>query len=76
MLRPGLSVKVDVVTREVQDVLVAPRAGLDLTANPPVARLLQGGEVVVEIDFCDAMGCAVKAGLAEGDRLRRTGVSG
>ena len=75
-LRPGLSVKVDVVTRKAEDVLVAPRAGLDLAADPPVARLWNGGEVEVEIDFCDALGCAIVSGLAEGDRLRRSGVSG
>jgi membrane fusion protein (multidrug efflux system) len=76
ILRPGLSVKVEVVTRTSEDALVAPRAGLDLAAEPPVARLWGGGEVEVEVDFCDAVGCAITAGLSEGDRLRRSGVSG
>jgi len=70
VLRPGLSVQVDVTTRQADDALVAPRAGLDLASDPPRARLTDGRDVEVTVDFCNAHGCAITAGLAEGDLLR------
>jgi hypothetical protein len=68
-LRPGLSVQVDVTTRSEEDAIVAPRAGLDLASDPPRARLADGREVDVVVEFCDAHGCAIAAGLEEGDVL-------
>src|SRR6185503_11770052 len=44
-MRPGMSVKVEVLGAEVQNALLAPRAGLDLTPQPPEpprARLAAG----------------------------------
>jgi hypothetical protein len=70
VLRPGLSVQVDVVMRRADDVLVAPRAALDLAADPPRAHLADGRDVEIEIDFCDAQVCAIAAGLTDGDALR------
>jgi HlyD family secretion protein len=70
VLRPGLSVQVDVTARREDDALVAPRAGLDLASDPPRARLADGRDVDVVVDFCDAHGCAITSGLAEGDVLR------
>ncbi|HET6584249.1 MAG TPA: HlyD family efflux transporter periplasmic adaptor subunit [Nannocystaceae bacterium] len=70
VLRPGLSVQVDVVTRRVDDAILAPRAALDLATDPPRARLADGRDVEIEIDFCDAQACAIASGLAEGDALR------
>jgi HlyD family secretion protein len=70
VLRPGLSVQVDVTTRREDDVIVAPRAGLDLAVEPPRARLADGRDVEITVDFCDALRCAITAGLAEGDVLR------
>lgn len=72
VLRPGLSVRVEVVTRTIDDAVLAPRAGLDLGASPVVARLADGTEVEVEIDACDAQRCAIAAGLAGGEQLRAT----
>jgi hypothetical protein len=65
-----LSVQVDVTARREDDALVAPRAGLDLASDPPRARLADGRDVDVVVDFCDAHGCAITSGLAEGDVLR------
>jgi multidrug resistance efflux pump len=72
VLRPGLSVQVDVTTRQEEDAIVAPRAGLDLASDPPLARMADGREVEITVDFCDAHGCSITAGLAEGDLLRAT----
>jgi multidrug resistance efflux pump len=76
-MRPGMSVKVMVHAREVDDGLLAPRAGLNLEAPetvesaPPRALLEDGGEAEVEIDFCTAQTCLLKTGPAPGTRLRQ-----
>lgn len=70
ILRPGLSVRVEVRTRTLDDVLVAPRAGLDLSADPIVARVAGGTTTPIEIGACTAQACVIESGLSEGDRLR------
>jgi multidrug efflux pump subunit AcrA (membrane-fusion protein) len=72
-MRPGMSVKVEVLGPEVKDALLAPRAGLDL-AEPPRARLAAGGVVPVRLGPCDAAACVVLSGLAPGTRLRPAGI--
>jgi len=67
--RPGMSVKADVTTEARDGVLLAPRAGLDLGADPPRAQLAGGREVEVELGPCDATECVVEGGLEEGARL-------
>jgi HlyD family secretion protein len=69
-MRPGMSVKVEVLGPEVKAALLAPRAGLDLGLEPPRARLAAGGSVPVRLGACDADSCVVLAGLAPGTRLR------
>lgn len=69
-MRPGMSVRVEVERSSDTAVLLAPRAGLDLAAAPPRARLASGGETAVRLGPCNAEECVVEEGLAEGDRLR------
>jgi len=66
---PGMSVKVEVVARRAEQVLVAPRAALDFSGEVVRARRAGGRWSEVEIGLCDAMRCEVRAGLDEGDRL-------
>jgi HlyD family secretion protein len=68
-MRPGMSVRVEVMGPEVKDALLAPRAGLDLTAEPPRALLASGGTAPVRIKSCSALDCVVE-GLTPGTRLR------
>jgi len=70
-MRPGMSVRVEVETARLADALVAPRAGLDLDASPPKARLDGGGDAEVRLGACSATDCVVLEGLEEGTRLRR-----
>lgn len=70
VLRPGLSVKVEVITRHEDDVLVAPRAALDSSADKVLAHLQDGREVEVAVDFCTGQACVLLSGLDEGDVLR------
>ncbi len=70
---PGMSVKVEIDGRKVEDAVLAPRAGLDLAASPPRARLADGGKVEVELGLCTVDQCEVKKGLEPGMRLRGGG---
>lgn len=58
VMRPGMSVRVDVLARVARDAVLAPRA-----AVPP------GGSREVDIDFCTARHCVVNRGLEPGQRL-------
>ncbi len=68
-MRSGMSVRVSVLTRRMKDVLIAPRTGLDLSVNPPVARLPGGRTVKIRIGPCSPLQCVVFAGLKAGQRL-------
>jgi len=69
-MRPGMSVKVAIEAARREDVLLAPRAALDLAADPPRAYPEQGGPVDVRLGMCNAMECIVEGGVSEGTRLR------
>lgn len=68
-MRPGMSVRVEVMGPEIRDAVLAPRAGLDLTAEPPRALLAGGGTAPVRIRSCSASECMV-TGVEPGTRLR------
>jgi hypothetical protein len=70
-----MSVKVEVLGEPVEGALLAPRAALDLTAEPPRAQRADGDLVEVRLGPCDAMRCAVEGGLTAGDRLAVWGAS-
>lgn len=69
LMRPGMSVKVEVAAERRDGVLLAPRAGLDLAGARSMARLVGGDRRVVRLGPCEALECVVEAGLVEGDRL-------
>jgi multidrug efflux pump subunit AcrA (membrane-fusion protein) len=82
-LLPGLSVKIELSGRKVQDVLLAPRPSIDFDAQPTQIRTADGGRVDVDIGLCDAQRCEVrphgeqaKTILASGLRLRDAGTGG
>lgn len=68
-LRPGLSVKVEVLVARHEAELLVPRVALDTSTEPARAWLAAGSAVDVELGPCDALQCVVLAGLAEGDAL-------
>lgn len=75
-MRPGMSVRVEVLGSELKDALLVPRAALDFAGAEatPRALLASGGAVPVKLGACGALECVVESGLAEGTRLRsRTG---
>ncbi len=72
-MRPGMSVKVEVRPAPRADVLLAPRAGLDLAGKQPRARLASGEAVDVALGACNREWCVIEGGVAEGARLRAGG---
>lgn len=72
-MRPGMSVRVEVLGPEARDALLVPRAALDFGdrhGDPPRALLAAGGSSAVTLGPCSASDCVVRSGLAEGTRLR------
>lgn len=72
-MRPGMSVRVEVGLVDRADVLLAPRAGLDLSGPRARARLASGGAVDVELGPCNRDRCVVERGVDEGTVLRAEG---
>ena len=72
-MRPGMSVRVEVTPPPIEDVLIAPREALDLTADPPRARRANGSWVDIEVGSCNALACIVESGLDEGTRMGARG---
>ncbi len=72
-MRPGLSVKVAVPTRVLEDAVLVPRGALDWSTDPPTVTLEGGTRVEVTLDACTPQRCAVGSGLSEGQRVRLAG---
>ncbi len=72
-MRPGMSVKVEVRPTALDNVLLAPREGLDFAGPRPRARLESGGFVDVTIGPCNSDACVVEGGVEAGVRLRPQG---
>lgn len=72
-MRPGMSAKVEVMGTGRPSALLAPRAALDLSADPPVALLEDGGTAKVGLGACTNLDCEITSGLREGQALRRRG---
>lgn len=70
-MRPGMSVRVEVLGAELRNVLLVPRAALDFAGkSSPRALLANGGAMPVKLGACGALECVVESGVAEGTRLR------
>ncbi len=73
-MRPGMAASVEVHARELEDVLLVPRAALDLSSSTPKALLENGEAVPVKLGACNGLECVSEGGLEEGVALqRRTG---
>jgi multidrug resistance efflux pump len=67
-MRPGMSVRVEVLAPEVRG-LIVPREALDLSSSPRVL-LADGGAVPVRLGPCTAAECIVEGSVRDGTRLR------
>jgi HlyD family secretion protein len=70
MMRPGMSVRVEVLLPAVEDALLVPREALDWSGPSPRALLADGSASVVSLGRCNAHECVVRDGLDAGARLR------
>lgn len=68
-MQPGMSVKVEAGVESATNVLLAPRAALNLALDPPRARTASGRWRDVRIGVCSPHECVIEEGLDEGDRL-------
>ena len=68
-MRPGMSVRVEILGLEVRNALLVPRVALDFTAERPRVILAGGATREVRLGPCDASFCVVEQGLEEGTRL-------
>ncbi len=66
---PGMAARVEVISNIRDDVLLVPRAALDLSTSPPRARLADKSEVELTLGPCNPLDCIVEAGIAEGAAL-------
>lgn len=69
-MRPGMSVRVEVLAAPEQEALVAPRAALDFSGEQPTMTLANGTRVGVTLGACNAMECVVEDGPGEATVLR------
>ncbi len=70
LMRPGLSVRVEVVRRRWPRALVVPRrAARDEGAHLVVERASGSGARTVPVEACTPLDCVVPSGLEEGDRV-------
>lgn len=70
-MRPGMSVRVEVLGASIEGALLVPREALDLSSSPPRVRLASGGTREVKLGPCSAFECVAEEGLSEGAVLRR-----
>jgi hypothetical protein len=69
-----MSVLVEVEAAKNEDVLLVPRAAVELApGGDPRVHLAGGGRAEVRLGQCNASACVVLEGLEEGQRLRARG---
>ena len=69
VMRPGMSVRVEVIRRRVASTLLVPRAAVRSWPGKSQVRRLGGALLPIEVDFCSELQCAVQKGLSEGTQL-------
>ena len=70
LMRPGLSVRVEVVRREWPKALLVPRRAVRFDGDRPVVVPAGRAAAEVRLAACGPVACAVESGLEEGDRVR------
>ena len=72
-MRPGMTVKVEILPPPRHDALIIPRASIDFSADTPQVLLTDRSWIGVELGPCNALECVVEEGLAEGVRVAAHG---
>ena len=69
LMRPGLSVRVEVIRATWPKALSVPRGAVRFERDGPVVQRRGGETTKVELASCTPLECVVLSGLAEGDRV-------
>ncbi len=69
LMRPGLSVRVEVVRRSWAKALVVPRGAVRFDPDGTLVRRAAGSLTKVKLAGCTPLECVVESGLTEGDRV-------
>jgi HlyD family secretion protein len=69
LMRPGLSVRVEVVRGSWPEALSVPRGAVRFEKDGPVVGRKGGAVAKVRLSACTPVECVVESGLAEGDRV-------
>jgi HlyD family secretion protein len=69
LMRPGLSVRVEVVRGAWEGALAVPRGAVRFVKDGAVVRRPGGDEAMVRLAACTPVECVLESGLAEGDRV-------
>jgi multidrug resistance efflux pump len=69
LMRPGLSVRVEVVRATWPKALSVPRGAVRFEKDGPVVQRHSGDTTKVKLAACTPLECVVESGLAEGDRV-------
>jgi HlyD family secretion protein len=69
-MRPGMSVRVEVLEAEIRNALLVPREAVDFAAGGPRVLLTQGGSAPVRLGPCSADTCVIESGLSDGTPVR------
>ncbi len=69
LMRPGLSVRVEVVRGSWANALSVPRGAVRFEKEGPLVRRHNGDTAKVKLAACTPLECVVESGLAEGDRV-------
>ena len=69
-MRPGMSVRAEVLPLPLTDAIVVPRFALEFDDEGTRALMANGSSVEVTLGQCNALECVVREGLEDGVRLR------
>jgi HlyD family secretion protein len=76
LMRPGMSVRIEVVRRRVEDALLVPRVALRAVPGKAEVRTSGGQAQTVEVEWCTELACVVRGGVLEGTKLLAQGPAG
>lgn len=68
-LRPGMSVRAEILRQRWDNALAVPRSAVEIGDEASFVRLADGRRVEVQLDACLATECLVASGLEEGARV-------
>jgi multidrug resistance efflux pump len=77
IMRPGMSMRVEVLRRRAESALLVPRAAVSVWPGKATVHLAAGRTETVDVDWCNDTACVIRGGLLEGAALlAATGTGG